>query len=541
MTELEKEAFPAPAAPSINKTPFLVFDGILVVTALLLALTSGGPLSPLLFFWILFCVAAGGVVACLPFWIEFRDRMRLAEYELRERQSGVGNTQWQYLDARLSEMAELLQKNHLRLADCADRIMQLEARPAAPQAEQLAELSAATLQQHWPHWRQDLLGSLQSGLAEASAKEQEHGDTRDKALREELAELKRSGDALGQSLQEHLQARQSAEQATGEALAALQERIGLLSAAVTALAAAPLAAAVLAPAPQPKETDAAEAGAVETDTAGAAPAAQSAEPEALEALSENTALEMATLDDALDEPTADESDESDEPDEADEPDTSDDFSAELDEPTTEAVNESAEETVDELPAEPFVQLDDDFAAEPDFSDEPEPQSATEDEFVADTYVADSDVADVAASADEDTATATPEADAADESEAAAPATEPAAESVKPAVEQPVLLETPEVAVREKKPAAGVGKTTLVAQVLIGIGNKPYVRGSGPGLSLEKGVPMQFVEIGKWEWVCPQGSEPVSIQIYKNDEVPCTLGMIDIEAGQRRAVTPVFPK
>ena len=80
---------------------------------------------------------------------------------------------------------------------------------------------------------------------------------------------------------------------------------------------------------------------------------------------------------------------------------------------------------------------------------------------------------------------------------------------------------------------------LVAQVLIGIGNKPYVRGTGGGLSLHEGVPMEFLEIGKWQWTAPEGDEPITCQIYKNDEVPATGEMIELEPGQRRTVSPTF--
>ena len=68
--------------------------------------------------------------------------------------------------------------------------------------------------------------------------------------------------------------------------------------------------------------------------------------------------------------------------------------------------------------------------------------------------------------------------------------------------------------KKKRKRAPKDATTLVAQVLIGIGNKPYVRGTGPGLSPDKGVPMEFVEIGKWQWVAAQSDEPVVCQIYK---------------------------
>ncbi len=93
--------------------------------------------------------------------------------------------------------------------------------------------------------------------------------------------------------------------------------------------------------------------------------------------------------------------------------------------------------------------------------------------------------------------------------------------------------------RQKPRKSPKGATVLVAQVLIGIGNKPYVRGTGPGLSSTKGVPMEFLEIGKWQWTAPESDEPISCQIYKNDEVPASGDMIELEPGQRRTVSPSF--
>ncbi|NBR22078.1 MAG: hypothetical protein EBT88_17345, partial [Proteobacteria bacterium] len=56
-----------------------------------------------------------------------------------------------------------------------------------------------------------------------------------------------------------------------------------------------------------------------------------------------------------------------------------------------------------------------------------------------------------------------------------------------------------------------GMTTVIAKVMIGIGNKPYVRGEGPGLSWEEGVPMNFLEIGKWAWSPSRKNASVTIQ------------------------------
>jgi len=84
-------------------------------------------------------------------------------------------------------------------------------------------------------------------------------------------------------------------------------------------------------------------------------------------------------------------------------------------------------------------------------------------------------------------------------------------------------------------------SALTANVLIGIGNKPFVRGSGPGLAQDKGVPMEFVEIGQWRWVAPSvGKEPITVRIFKNDEVPAEGDDIILKPGQSLEVSPVFP-
>jgi hypothetical protein len=69
------------------------------------------------------------------------------------------------------------------------------------------------------------------------------------------------------------------------------------------------------------------------------------------------------------------------------------------------------------------------------------------------------------------------------------------------------------------PVVSAGGTALVINLMIGIGNKPYVRGSGPGLSAGQGVPMSFLGIGRWQWVSPQPDAPATVEVWKNDESP----------------------
>ena len=83
-------------------------------------------------------------------------------------------------------------------------------------------------------------------------------------------------------------------------------------------------------------------------------------------------------------------------------------------------------------------------------------------------------------------------------------------------------------------------TAVVASVFIGIGNKPYVRGSGAGLNWDTGIAMEFEEIGKWRWIAPADlEEPVELQLFRNDEDADSTGKYKLEPGQQLDLSPVF--
>lgn len=88
-------------------------------------------------------------------------------------------------------------------------------------------------------------------------------------------------------------------------------------------------------------------------------------------------------------------------------------------------------------------------------------------------------------------------------------------------------------------ASSDGATRLLATAYIGIGNKLFIRGDGPGLSWDRGVPMQFVSIGKWGWATQDAAGPVRIKLYKNDEIPCMTGEVTLEPGRHTEVTALF--
>jgi chemotaxis protein histidine kinase CheA len=84
-----------------------------------------------------------------------------------------------------------------------------------------------------------------------------------------------------------------------------------------------------------------------------------------------------------------------------------------------------------------------------------------------------------------------------------------------------------------------GATRLLATAYIGIGNKLFIRGDGPGLTWDAGVPMQFVSIGKWGWSTTDAAGPVRCKLYKNDELAAPLGEIVLEPGRHTEITATF--
>lgn len=85
-----------------------------------------------------------------------------------------------------------------------------------------------------------------------------------------------------------------------------------------------------------------------------------------------------------------------------------------------------------------------------------------------------------------------------------------------------------------------GATRLLVTAYIGIGNRLFIRGDGPGLSWERGVPLQFISIGKWRWETGEAGAPIRFRIYKNDELECAaLGEQVLDPGYLQEVTASF--
>jgi uncharacterized protein YoxC len=114
--------------------------------------------------------------------------------------------------------------------------------------------------------------------------------------------------------------------------------------------------------------------------------------------------------------------------------------------------------------------------------------------------------------------------------------------------QDLILEAPPVPESQSsagpevsEPAVSAdGATRLVVTAYIGIGNRLFIRGEGPGLSWEKGVPLSFVSIGKWRWETNEAAAPVKFRLYKNDEAECPgLGERSVAPGAQQELTASF--
>ena len=107
---------------------------------------------------------------------------------------------------------------------------------------------------------------------------------------------------------------------------------------------------------------------------------------------------------------------------------------------------------------------------------------------------------------------------ASETEAVSAPAEAEEEEIEEVIEEIEEAEAEVAPVAPESAADGTG-TALIVNLMIGIGNKPFVRGTGPGLSQDKGIPMSFLGIGRWQWISPDPEAPATVEVWKNDQSP----------------------
>jgi hypothetical protein len=94
-----------------------------------------------------------------------------------------------------------------------------------------------------------------------------------------------------------------------------------------------------------------------------------------------------------------------------------------------------------------------------------------------------------------------------------------------------------VAKTEAVPAAAL--TTIVAKVDVGFGNMLFLRGTGPGLSWEKGVEMTNSSADEWTWSTTKASADFVAKVLVNDVVWSNDADATIAAGKKTVIVPSF--
>lgn len=114
---------------------------------------------------------------------------------------------------------------------------------------------------------------------------------------------------------------------------------------------------------------------------------------------------------------------------------------------------------------------------------------------------------------------------------------PATKSTKAAKKTAAHPAAPRPTVKKTVPKVVV--TTISAAIDVGFGNTLYLRGDGPGLSWDEGVPMECVADDKWTLVVTESARPVAFKFLLNDETWCAGDDYTIEAGGSITLTPEF--
>lgn len=113
---------------------------------------------------------------------------------------------------------------------------------------------------------------------------------------------------------------------------------------------------------------------------------------------------------------------------------------------------------------------------------------------------------------------------------------PLAETVTPAVVTKLVAS---VAGTPKPVSTKPATTTIIAVLDVGFGNTLFIRGQGPGLSWDRGIPMTCVAPNEWQIALPESVRGFTFKVLVND-VTWNLGPdYVVESGATITITPEF--
>lgn len=467
--------------PKLPKWPFLLFDALLLGTAWLIADQNRNPFTGQPLIWIVVCVVAAAILGAVPF---LADYARKQDEALDERQRGLDAIARTV--AASAEQISIAANGLHELTELAQRNLK-----AASQLGPGLEEKVAALKSELTATRDDERAALRQEIAALRAADLGRVETAAQQLAKTVGEIIRAETAL----QKQLSSIQELSSTAGDLAVTLNGAVEALQAARTAVP----ADATPAPAPDAPEA-AGETPAPKPEPKRARKAAPPAE------IAETPAA--APVEPAATEPV---------PAPADSP------TPPVAEPVpiaavTETVTETPSPSEPATTAEPAAEAP--APARKRAPRKPRTEPATEP--VLEIPMA------APAVAPTDEPVASPVAESPDEPRRS------------PADEGGPAPEADEPAKSIEQSRSSDGATRLLVTAYIGIGNRLFIRGEGPGLTWEKGVPLQFVSIGKWRWESSEPAGPVKYKLYKNDAVECTaLGAQQVDPGQQQEVAAAF--
>ena len=93
--------------------------------------------------------------------------------------------------------------------------------------------------------------------------------------------------------------------------------------------------------------------------------------------------------------------------------------------------------------------------------------------------------------------------------------------------------------KAKIPSKQVVKTSIIARVDVGFGNQLYIRGSGAGLSWDKGLALVNVSSYEWAFASTHAKGDVTFKFLINDEIWAEGENITVAKGGSSISSPVF--
>ena len=85
----------------------------------------------------------------------------------------------------------------------------------------------------------------------------------------------------------------------------------------------------------------------------------------------------------------------------------------------------------------------------------------------------------------------------------------------------------------------VPATTVTVRTDVGFGNLLYIRGDGPGLSWDQGVPMECASSDTWTWTSKAVNRPFAYKVLINDERWSSGDDLVASVGTETSVAPAF--